>query len=39
MYNDLCMVSNRTEPRINGIGENLRSQLKEDDIIIDNIFK
>ena len=39
MYNDLCMVSNRTEPRITAIGENLQSQLKEDNIVIESLFK
>ena len=39
MHNDLCLVSSRTETRITTIGENLQSQLKEDDIIIESFFK
>uniref|UniRef100_H2Z2Z0 DUF4455 domain-containing protein n=1 Tax=Ciona savignyi TaxID=51511 RepID=H2Z2Z0_CIOSA len=38
MYHDLSMISNRVEPRITSIGENLQQQLKEDDQIIEAEF-
>nr|CAB3228335.1 coiled-coil domain-containing protein 180-like [Phallusia mammillata] len=38
MHRDLSMISNRVEPRITSIGENLQKQLKDDDTEIEVTF-
>ncbi|XP_076821823.1 coiled-coil domain-containing protein 180-like isoform X2 [Clavelina lepadiformis] len=39
MHHDLSVISNRVEPRITNIGDNLQKQLKEDDVIIEDTFR